>query len=77
MPWTQQEECQTILPEIRQRLYGSFPDKTTDMVKTRTNCLILILKVTVILGSDHCFIYKQIASDLMVQIFHETKPLQY
>ena len=32
---------------------------------------------TVILGSEHCFIYKQIASDLMVQIFNETKPLQY
>ena len=28
-------------------------------------------------GSEHCFIYKQIASDLMVQIFNETKPLQY
>ena len=76
MPWTQQEECQTILPEIRQRLDGSFPDKTTEMVKTRTNCLIFIL-TTVILGSEHCFIYKQIASDLMVQIFNETKPLQY
>ena len=76
MPWTQQEECQTILPEIRQRLNGSFPDKTTDMVKTQTNCLIFIL-TTVILGSEHCFIYKQIASDLMVQIFNETKPLQY
>ena len=34
-------------------------------------------KTTVILGSEHCFIYKQIASDLMVQIFNETKPLQY
>ena len=76
MPWTQQEECQTILPEIRQRLNGSFPDKTTDMVKTQTNCLIFIL-TTVILGSEYCFIYKQIASDLMVQIFNETKPLQY
>ena len=30
-----------------------------------------------ILGSEYCFIYKQIASDLMVQIFNETKPLQY
>ena len=78
MPWTQQEECQTILPEIRQRLDGSFPDKTTDMVKTRTNCLCYFHpKTTVILGSEHCFIYKQIASDLMVQIFNETKPLQY
>ena len=76
MPWTQQEECQIILPEIRQRLNGSFPDKTTDMVKTQTNCLIFIL-TTVILGSEYCFIYKQIASDLMVQIFNETKPLQY
>ena len=76
MPWTQQEECQTILPEIRQRLNGSFPDKTTDMVKTQTNCLIFIL-TTVILGPEYCFIYKQIASDLMVQIFNETKPLQY
>ena len=53
-----------------------FSWQTTDMVKTRTNCLIFIL-TTVILGSDHCFIYKQIASDLMVQIFNETKPLQY
>ena len=76
MPWTQLEECQTILPQIRQRLDGGFPDKTKDMVKTWTNCLIFIL-TTVILGSEHCFIYKQIASDLMVQFFNETKPLHY
>ena len=53
-----------------------FPDKTKDMVKTWTNCLIFIL-TTVILGSEHCFIYKQIASDLIVLFFNETKPLHY
>ena len=73
MPWTQLKECQTILPGFgmgfswQNNGHGENTNKLPNFHRT----------TTVILGSEHCFIYKQIASDLMVQIFNETKPLQY